>query len=72
MLEKDLCRIIEPYSYVQLEHIASKIGLTRDKVEKKLSQMILDRKFSGDLSASSHRSRFSADIALFLQKLGKY
>ncbi|VDO32316.1 unnamed protein product [Onchocerca flexuosa] len=50
MLEKDLCRIIEPYSYVQLEHIASKIGLTRDKVEKKLSQMILDRKFSGNYS----------------------
>ncbi|VDD87642.1 unnamed protein product [Enterobius vermicularis] len=49
MLEKDLCRIIEPYSYVQIDHIASKIGLDRDKVEKKLSQMILDKKFSGSL-----------------------
>lgn len=47
MLEKDLCRIIEPYSYVQIDHIATKIGLDRDKVEKKLSQMILDKKFSG-------------------------
>lgn len=47
MLEKDLCRIIEPYSYVQIDHIARKIGLDKDKVEKKLSQMILDKKFSG-------------------------
>ncbi|VDO31288.1 hypothetical protein V3C99_000604 [Haemonchus contortus] len=49
MLEKDLCRIIEPYSYVQIDHIASSIGIDREKVEKKLSQMILDRKFSGSL-----------------------
>ncbi|VDM37678.1 unnamed protein product [Toxocara canis] len=47
MLEKDLCRIIEPYCYVQISHIASQIGLDKDKVEKKLSQMILDKKFSG-------------------------
>ncbi|EPB79828.1 PCI domain protein [Ancylostoma ceylanicum] len=49
MLEKDLCRIIEPYSYVQIDHIASSIGIDREKVEKKLSQMILDKKFSGSL-----------------------
>ncbi len=47
MLEKDLCRIIEPYSRVQIEHIAQKIGFDQAKVEKKLSQMILDKKFSG-------------------------
>lgn len=64
MLEKDLCRIIEPYSYVQLEHIASKIGLTRDKVEKKLSQMILDRKFSGNHINIFHESKFSASILI--------
>uniref|UniRef100_A0A8R1HZP9 PCI domain-containing protein n=1 Tax=Caenorhabditis japonica TaxID=281687 RepID=A0A8R1HZP9_CAEJA len=49
MLEKDLCRIIEPYSFVQIEHVAKQIGIDRSKVEKKLSQMILDQKLSGSL-----------------------
>lgn len=49
MLEKDLCRIIEPYSFVQIDHVAQQIGIDRSKVEKKLSQMILDQKLSGSL-----------------------
>ncbi|KAI6241644.1 putative 26S proteasome regulatory subunit rpn-6.1 [Aphelenchoides fujianensis] len=48
MLEKELCRLIEPYSYVQISHVATAIGLSADKVEKKLAQMILDRKFYGE------------------------
>jgi len=49
MLEQNLCRIIEPYRRVQVEYVAGKIGLAKDKVERKLSQMILDSKFLGIL-----------------------
>merc|ERR1711860_180734 len=49
MLEQNLCRIIEPYSKVQVKLVAEKINRPEAEVEKKLSQMILDRKFSGIL-----------------------
>lgn len=49
MLEQNLCRIIEPYSRVQVDYIAKTIKLPMLQVEKKLSQMILDTKFHGIL-----------------------
>lgn len=49
MLEQNLQRVIEPYSRIQVDYVASTIKLKKDIIEKKLSQMILDKKLIGIL-----------------------
>jgi 26S proteasome regulatory subunit N6 len=49
MLEANLLKIVEPFSCVELARIAELIHLPLPKVERKLSQMILDKKLRGIL-----------------------
>ncbi|KAL2821080.1 hypothetical protein BJX63DRAFT_418121 [Aspergillus granulosus] len=49
MLEQNLIKVIEPFSRVELDHIAKMVGLDTQQVERKLSQMILDKVIIGVL-----------------------
>jgi len=49
LVEQNLLRILEPYSVIDLAHVAKTVDLPQERTTQKLSEMILDDKLNGTL-----------------------
>ena len=49
LLEKNILKLTKPYTKVQLSYLSMKLGVNVLRIEKKISEMILDEKLKGTL-----------------------
>lgn len=49
LLEKNIIKLIKPYSKVEMNYLANKLGVKENKVEKKIGKMILDKIINGSM-----------------------
>ena len=47
LVEQNLLRVLEPFSRVELQHVATLVGLHPSEVQRTVSRMILDKKLHG-------------------------
>lgn len=49
LLEKNIIKLIKPYSKLEMSHLAKKLGVKEISVEKKIGKMILDKIINGSM-----------------------
>jgi 26S proteasome regulatory subunit N6 len=61
LLEKNVLKLIEPYSVVYIEYIAKKLSFDVSELEKIIRKMILDKSINGILNHSDMSLIISED-----------
>uniref|UniRef100_A0A0N4ZYW0 PCI domain-containing protein n=1 Tax=Parastrongyloides trichosuri TaxID=131310 RepID=A0A0N4ZYW0_PARTI len=71
MFDQDILRVVKPYTAVEIDYIASKIGLAPNKIEQRLCTMIINEQIDGKINHDTrslelvHTTEFENDMELF-------